>query len=43
MSLMFIGEQKDAQPALDILRKMTSTNPEIKVYEEKQENFDSWL
>ena len=43
MSLMFIGEQEDAQPALDILRKMTSTNPDIKVYKEEQENYDSWL
>ena len=35
MSLMFIGEQEDAQPALDILRKMTTTNPLIGVTNEK--------
>ena len=43
MSLMFIGEQEDAQPALDILRKLTSSNPEIQVTNEGQENHDSWL
>ena len=43
MALMFIGEQEDAQQALNILRKMTSTNPAIKQYTETQENHDSWL
>ena len=40
---MFIGEEKDAQPALEILRKMTKTNPLISQTPETQENNDSWL
>ena len=40
---MFIGEEEDAQPALDILRKLPNTNPLISQQGESQENNDSWL
>ena len=36
--LMFIGEEKDAQPALEILRKMTISNPLISQVAESQWN-----